>query len=95
MDDDNYTSLGLGLSIVVLAIFYFFCMPFIGVSVKLTNNTLLPLGYSNIHTHGFSYFGCANDDWYATKFTATFNNRNIEGVVCCGLIFKNCTIRYN
>lgn len=52
-------------------------------------------GYSQVTAHGYSWFSCAASDWSATKFTAYLNGRQITGAVCCGFIFKNCTVRYN
>jgi hypothetical protein len=51
-------------------------------------------GYDHIIITGHSYFTCSGSDWSSTGFTAYKNNQKIKGSVCCGLFFKNCTIRY-
>lgn len=52
-------------------------------------------GFTNIAIDGYSFFGCSEDDFYHTKFTATNSNgKRVEGVVCSGLFFKNSTIRF-
>jgi len=52
-------------------------------------------GYKSIQITGYKWFACAHDDWSHTGFTAiNQQNNKINGVVCCGLFFKNCTIRY-
>lgn len=60
-----------------------------------TVKTLRQAGYTNIQTHGYAFFACSKDDFSATEFTAiTQNGVQASGAVCCGLIFKNCTIRF-
>lgn len=50
-------------------------------------------GYTNIQTHGYSFFGCSEDDTFKTKFTATGpTGKPVEGVVCSGWL-KGGTIR--
>lgn len=49
-------------------------------------------GYGNVEIKGYSWFGCSEDDWFRTKFTAEKNFVKVEGVVCSGL-FKGSTIR--
>jgi hypothetical protein len=60
-----------------------------------SRNTLESAGYTDITFEGHSFFLCGQDDVYSTKFTAV-NPRGIQvsGAVCCGLLFKGCTIRY-
>jgi len=51
-------------------------------------------GYINIKTNGFSLFGCAKDDTFSTKFTATNSQgKRVSGVVCSGWL-KGGTIRF-
>ena len=60
-----------------------------------TVSTLESSGYSDVKTGGYSWFSCGNDDTYATNFTAKNPaGRYVSGVVCCGLLFKGCTVRY-
>lgn len=50
-------------------------------------------GYTNIETHGYSFFGCSEDDAFKTKFTAVGpTGQKVEGVVCSGWL-KGATIR--
>lgn len=52
-------------------------------------------GFTNIQTHGYAFFACSEDDTFATKFTATGpTGKPASGAVCCGLLFKNCTVRF-
>lgn len=54
---------------------------------------LSAMGYTNIKTHGWSAFGCAQSDDYSTQFTATgVNGKPVKGVACRG-VFKGTTIR--
>lgn len=60
-----------------------------------TVSTLQKSGFKNIKSGGYAWFACGKDDTWATNFTATnVNGQEVEGVVCCGLIFKGCTVRY-
>lgn len=53
-------------------------------------------GYTNVQTHGYSWFACSKDDTYATKFTAVNSNgKTVSGTVCSGLLFKGSTIRFD
>ena len=49
-------------------------------------------GYESIEIRGYDAFGCSEDDFYHTGFTAEKNNQVVNGVVCSGL-FKGSTIR--
>lgn len=50
-------------------------------------------GYTNIQTTGYAWFGCSEDDTWATGFVATsVSGDRVEGVVCAGLM-KGATIR--
>lgn len=53
--------------------------------------------YIFIKYTGYKWFACSYEDWSHTGFIATnsVNYKQIKGVVCCGLIFKNCTIRFD
>ncbi len=44
---------------------------------------------------GYSFFGCSEDDWYHTEFTAVgANGKQVHGVVCSGMFFKGSTVRF-
>lgn len=60
-----------------------------------TRRVLRAQGYSNIVTGGHAWFACSEDDEVRTKFVADNpKGVRVSGVVCCGLIFKNCTVRF-
>lgn len=51
-------------------------------------------GYTDIRTTGYRLFGCSEDDEVRTGFVAkSVNGTRVEGVVCCGLVLKSCTVR--
>jgi hypothetical protein len=57
-------------------------------------DTLSSAGYKDIKTTGYSFFGCGEDDFYHTGFTALgLDGVRIRGAVCGGLFFKGDTIR--
>lgn len=52
-------------------------------------------GYSNVKITGWSPLSCGRDDSFSTGFIATNpKGKRVKGVVCCGLLFKQCTIRF-
>lgn len=52
-------------------------------------------GFKDIRVTGYDWFACAKDDTYHTGFVAkNREGREVRGVVCSGMIFKNATIRY-
>ena len=52
-------------------------------------------GMHNVKPGGHGWFACSTGDWSSTKFTATgVNGQTVSGVVCCGLLFKSCTVRF-
>lgn len=58
------------------------------------NNALDNQGFTNVKVGKTDWWSCGKNDKYGRKFTATNgNNREVHGVVCCG-IFKGCTIRW-
>lgn len=51
-------------------------------------------GYTEIQTTGYEVFSCSEDDTVRTGFVAkSASGQRVEGVVCCGLVFKSCTVR--
>jgi hypothetical protein len=53
------------------------------------------MGFTKIETTGWQPFTCSEGDFSSTGFRATNSQgRRVSGVVCCGLIMKNCTIRF-
>ena len=60
-----------------------------------TKETLEKAGYANIETGEYDLFSCGKDDTFATKFTADNPvGQRVSGTVCCGFLFKGCTIRF-
>lgn len=52
-------------------------------------------GFTDIVITGWEPFSCGEDDDTSTGFTAiNSNGEPVEGVVCCGFVFKGCTIRW-
>lgn len=47
-------------------------------------------GYAPTQVGGYDLFGC--DTVYATKFTAKINDREVNGVVCKGLINRTSSV---
>lgn len=50
-------------------------------------------GLEKVAIGSYSFFGCAEGDFYRTEFVGYKNGSKISGVVCSGL-FKGVTIRY-
>lgn len=60
-----------------------------------TRQILSQQGYTDIKIEGYAFTGCSEDDKVHTEFTARSpNGTYVQGVVCCGLLFKNCTVRW-
>lgn len=60
-----------------------------------SKRTLESSGYSDIRISGWSPFSCGKDDTFSTGFTAKNPaGKYVDGVVCCGLMFKGCTVRF-
>jgi hypothetical protein len=57
--------------------------------------TLESAGFRDIRITGYEPFACAESDFSATGFSA-INALGVraKGTVCCGLVFKGCTVRY-
>ncbi len=52
-------------------------------------------GYTNVALTGYAWFACSGDDWSQTGFHALGpTGVATTGTVCCGLIWKNCTVRH-
>ena len=57
--------------------------------------TLNASGFKDVQITGYEWFSCGEDDASHTGFIATNpNGARVSGVVCCGLVFKACTIRF-
>lgn len=59
-----------------------------------TTEVLYEMGYTNIQTTGYTFFGCGEDDNFHTGFTATSpTGHRVKGVVCGGFL-KGSTVRF-
>lgn len=70
----------------------------VAVAIGCTNpsqarEVLADEGYTDIEMTGYRFFGCSDDDEVRDGFRARRDGRVVEGVVCCGLLFKDCTVR--
>jgi hypothetical protein len=62
---------------------------------EASRKALYSAGYTDVALTGYAFFGCGQDDTYATKFRAKNPQGNrVEGVVCCGFFGKGCTVRF-
>jgi outer membrane murein-binding lipoprotein Lpp len=53
------------------------------------------MGMSQVETGGYSFFACAKDDNFATKFTATNSKGDrVSGTVCSAWL-KGSTVRFD
>lgn len=60
-----------------------------------TIRTLRSSGYTDIVTTGWEPMSCSKDDTFETGFRAKNpTGQWVRGVVCCGLVFKGCTVRF-
>lgn len=59
------------------------------------DRSLRAVGLEPVEFTGYEYFGCGNGDAVHTGFVAR-NQRGetVRGVVCCGFVGKNCTVRF-
>jgi len=95
---DLFTKIFITIIIVIL-------LSFIPTIFWINTNTNFPRalhilrenGYRYIEYTGYKWFKCAHEDWSHTGFIATniITHKRISGTICCGLIFKNCTIRFD
>lgn len=61
-----------------------------------TRRTLESAGYSDVEIRNEGgWFACGKGDFYKTPFTANNpNGKSVQGTVCCGMLTKDCTIRF-
>lgn len=60
-----------------------------------SKDALRKAGFTDVEITGYSWYSCGENDFYSTGFKATnVNGERVEGTVCCGLIAKDCTIRF-
>ena len=64
-----------------------------GVNPQSAKRALEAQGLTDVKIEGYSWFGCAKDDAFASNFTAKgTNGAEVTGSVCQGL-FKGTTVR--
>lgn len=52
------------------------------------------MGMHDVQPGGVAFFACGEGDWFRTEFKAkSASGEPVEGVVCCGLWAKACTVR--
>lgn len=60
-----------------------------------TVRTLHAAGFTDVHTTGWEPFMCGESDTFKTGFVATNPaGARVKGAVCCGFMFKGCTVRF-
>jgi len=76
--------------IILISIFLLSCTNEDAARKALENQ-----GFTNIQITGYEPFSCSDSDGTSTGFSATNpNGKNVSGAVCCGRLFKKCTIRW-
>lgn len=61
-----------------------------------TQELLESQGYTEVRTLGHSFWSCAKDDTFATKFEATNpSGHKVKGTVCSSFWIKDATIRFS
>lgn len=78
----------------------FLILPLLAIAactdVEGSTRTLKAMNLEPVSVGGYSWFGCSEDDWYKTKFTAkNAQGYPVSGQVCAGMFFKGATIRLN
>jgi hypothetical protein len=80
---------------ILLSIFFLTFICCACTNEDATVQALRNSGFTNITTTGYDPFQCSEDDTYSTGFTATNSQGAIvSGTVCCGIVFKGCTVRF-
>ena len=60
-----------------------------------SSHALRSAGFTEYTFTGYEWFACSEDDTYHTGFRAKNpQGEEVTGVVCCGLMFKACTVRF-
>jgi len=81
-------------TIAVLVLFVVYLIG--GTDKKATTRILQHQGYTSIKTTEKRFWGCSKGDYYRTGFKAIAPTKTVvSGLVCCGLFFKSCTVRFD
>ena len=61
----------------------------------MSRETLRKAGFTDIEITGWELWSCGKDDTWSTGFKAK-NPQGlvVEGTVCCGMVVKDCTVRF-
>lgn len=80
---------------ILLVLFLLAVIPASCTDEDSSRMALKGAGYADIQFTGYEFFSCGERDQYHTGFTAKDpTGSRVRGVVCCGLLFKACTIRF-
>ena len=89
-------SVDFGYFLLISLVLVLFLFSSIGVSdPDGAKHVLKSNGYSSVSITGWKFFGCGDDDFFHTRFSAISpNGQRVTGVVCKGF-FKANTIRFD
>ena len=94
MERDRTTTFASTILIIIATLFCGF-NPWLQVDKPRSIAVIQAAGFTQIKTTGWVAFGCGKEDWYRTGFVAkNVHDKPVEGTVCCGLIAKQCTVRF-
>lgn len=66
-----------------------------GVNEAKGKRILESQGLSNVLIGGYAFWGCGQDDDFASTFTAKDSKGNDVSGVVCGGVFKGYTVRFD
>lgn len=62
---------------------------------KETAQTAYKAGFTDVSVGDLSFLSCVENDKTGRSFVGTnVQGVRVQGVVCCGVAFKNCAVRY-
>ena len=73
------------IPLLIIGIVVSFCYFSLGDSPKMTNQYLIKMGYTDIQTTGYNFFGCQKDKWAIIKtdfFASAPNGARVIGTYC-------------
>jgi hypothetical protein len=74
----------------LLFLFLTACTPSNETSIRVLEDN----GFTSVRLGGFAFFGCSEGDSLTMNFEAIGpTGRPVSGVLCCGMVFKSCTVR--
>jgi hypothetical protein len=73
-------------------------MLFVGYEATLSrapecHRVLDSYGYTDVELTGYEVVGCGNEAIHEGFIATSSSGLRVRGTVCCGLVFKNCTVR--